>query len=240
MRSYFTLPDYITISNGILGFMALTYIIDGRFWISSILLIICIVLDGIDGALARKMKMEHNLGTDLDYFADIISFCMAPAILLYSNYYDANLGRAWESPLNAVATIVPTLIVIFGILRLGRHLKEGSMHEHFVGLPSPVIALITVLLTSLYGFEGILGYQPKLVLSVLFVLSILLYSKIPYPKIRRGIFFYSGSLFLCITFVGLVLAKISYPIGSLLLAMAVTATFGYIFIGPIMVMIYDR
>ncbi len=240
MKSYFTMPDYITISNGILGFLAITYIIDGRFWISSTLLIFCIALDGIDGALARKMNMEHGLGADLDYFADIISFCMAPAVLVYSNFYDTGLGRAWESPLNAAATLVPTLIVIFGILRLGRHLKEGMMHDHFVGVPSPAVALLAVLLTSLYGINGILGHQPIPVLSVLFVLSFLLFSKIPFPKIRRGIFLYAGACFLCISFTGLVFAKISYPMGSLLLAMAATASFGYILIGPIMVMIDDR
>lgn len=240
MRSRLTLPDHITISNGVLGFLAITYMIDGKYWLSSILIIFCVGLDGLDGALARRMKNEHALGSELDYFADILSFCIAPAILLYTNFFDIRMGRAWEYAPNAGATVVSTMIVIFGILRLGRHMSEGMKYTHFVGAPSPSIALVVVLLTSIFGKNGVYGYHPVPVLLVLFVLSLLMYSKIPYPKLRGKIGISGGIAFLVVTLLGLVWTKISYPTGSILLVMAAIASFGYIVVGPMVVVKNDR
>ncbi len=239
MRVHMTLPDYITVSNGILGFAAITYIVDGRYMISSMLLIVCILLDGLDGALARRTGKVHSGGAELDYFADIISFCMAPAILLYSNYYDPGLGRGWESPLNASVMAISTLIVILGILRLGRHMKEGMNDPHFAGIPSPALALVVVLMTALYGTEGVLGYEPVPVIALISVLSCLMYSRIPYPKPRGKIFMTGGALFLALALGGLVLAKNSYPMGTLLLLISTVASLCYIVIGPLVVIKND-
>ncbi len=93
MKTGLTIPDMVTVMNASLGFLSITYIIDGRFWLASILIVLCVALDGIDGALARLMQVDHTLGAYLDFFADMISFCFAPALLLYTIFYDETLGR---------------------------------------------------------------------------------------------------------------------------------------------------
>ncbi len=234
----FTIPDYITILNGILGFLAITYIIDDRYFLSSLMIILCIGLDGFDGWLARKLGKEHLLGTYIDTFADTLSFCFAPALLVYSQFYDVELGRAWQSYQNGAATIIPMMLVFFGILRLGRFSRE-THKTYFNGLPTPMVAILVVLLSSLFGSIGLLNHRPLPVLAITFVLGSLLYSNIPYPKLR-GNTYIAGAFLLIISFAGIILAKISYPMGLLLLIIASIICLTYVIIGPLMVLKNDK
>ncbi len=239
-RRGFTTPDYITISNGVLGFLAITYVIDGIYWLSSLIIVICIGLDGLDGWLARKLDKEHLLGTYMDIFADTLSFCFAPALLVYSHYYDLGLGRSWQSFQNGASTIVPMMLVFFGILRLGRFSRESKEQPYFNGLPTPMIALLVVLLSTLFGIDGVLAYRPILVLAITFVLGSLLYSNIPYPKLRGRKYTIAGAVVLVVTLIGLISAKNSYPMGTLLLLSASTICCLYVIIGPLKVLKYDK
>src|SRR3990172_670437 len=83
----YPVADVFTGLNGLCGFLALTYIIDGRPVMASILLSIAMVLDGLDGAIARRFGSPHHLGHYFDSFSDLISFALAPAALIYFSYY---------------------------------------------------------------------------------------------------------------------------------------------------------
>jgi len=83
--------DVATLTSAFLGFLAITYIIDGSkasFIVAMILLPICAIIDGMDGALARRFGTKHDYGKYLDSISDSICFGIAPSILVYSLYYD--------------------------------------------------------------------------------------------------------------------------------------------------------
>ncbi len=235
-----TPPDLITVLNASLGFFSITYIIDGRFWIASVLIIICISLDGLDGALARYMDVEHELGGHLDFFADIISFCFAPALLLYTTYYDETLGRGWESPQNALATLIPFLIVFLGTFRLVRFADKRSKEKTYSGLPAPALALLVIHITYYLGWGGTGLFLPHHALLSIGVLSILLYAPINYPKIREKKFLVGGSMFLIVILVALLLTRFSKEIGSPILLVTVSILLGYVFISPVIVKYHRR
>lgn len=225
-----TVADMVTISNGLLGFLAITYIVDGRFFDASITIIICIGIDGMDGVIARYMGTSHRMGAYLDLFSDAISFCFAPALLVYSNYYDKTLGRAWESNLNMAATLVPMMMVFFGVLRLSRFAHRESTDTFYNGLPVPAMALMLVLLISLLGSE-----MPFVVLTVAVILSSMLYSTLPYPKLRGRRWMLPGMVMLTLALFGEIFAKISYSSGPILLLAALVMCAVYIMVGPITV-----
>ncbi len=236
----FSIPDYITLSNGILGFIAITYILDGRPWISSILITICIGLDGLDGWLARRWGEEHLLGTYMDVFADTLSFCFAPALILYYHYYNIELGPVTQSIQNGAAYVVPVMLVFFGILRLGRFSTESGKKENYTGLPTPIVAFVVVTSTALFGRDALLAYRPILALGITFILGSMLYSRVPYPKVRGPFLTLAGSFLLIITLVGLILAKISYPMGAILLLISTVISLGYVITGPLLVLKHGK
>lgn len=234
------IADFITLLNGILGFLAITYIIDGLYRISSILIVFSILIDGADGFIARKLNIEHELGCYLDLFSDTISFCFAPSLLLYSSYYNVTLGRAWESPINAFATFVPMVIVFFGVLRLSRFVDEDGHNSNYIGVPTPALALFIVLITYILGWGKLLAYFPILVLAIVLIVSLLLYSNIKYPKIRSAGLILIGLFILSTSIFSFLVPKDFGLIKNIFIGISLLGCTTYIIFGPFMVLKYDR
>jgi len=227
--------DIITLSNALLGFLAITYIIDGLLRIASILILICAILDGADGWVARKLDIEHELGAYLDVFSDMLSFCFAPALLLYTTFYNISLGRAWEHPINALATIIPSVIVFFGTLRLSRFADINSKDFEYTGIPTPVVAILIIISSYLFGWGDVFGSKPYLVLIALFILSFFLYCKIKYPKLRDKKWITTGLFVVLISIVGLVYSNYSKILSGYILVIPLILSLLYVFIGPLLV-----
>lgn len=232
-----TIADYITLSNALLGFLAITYIIDRRFRIASALIVFILGMDGIDGVVARKLNIEHKQGAYLDLFSDTISFCFAPSILLYSNFYEIALGRAWESPVNLLSTAVPMVIVFFGILRLARF-TEGSSGVSYKGLPTPIIALTIISMTLLFGHGELIGYHPIFAMISIFTASVLMYTEIRYPKIRGKLITILSGLFVLISLLGVILFNYYTLISTIFIGISLIGCIIYILAGPLIVKLW--
>jgi len=239
-KTSLTAPDFLTVLNASIGFLSITYIIDDRLWLASVLIIVCVALDGIDGALARYLGVEHELGAYLDFFSDIISFCFAPALLLYYTYYNEALGRGWEHPQNALATVVPFLIVFLGTMRLARFADKNSEEIFYTGLPTPCLALIILHLSYLFGWGPTDLYLPYYTLGIIGILSLLLYTYIEYPKFRTRKTQVVGAIFLILTFFGFLSSEFSRRVGFVLLAFTTLLLLGYVFISPFVLKIYGK
>lgn len=134
------IPSTLTLLNLICGFLA---IIEADFYISSILLLIGMLFDVFDGAVARWLKVQSDLGRELDSMADMVSFVVAPAYL----YYILAPGT------NSITLLAPCLMVAAGGLRLAKfNLLESS--KSFIGLASPASALFFIGLFLGYHYEN--------------------------------------------------------------------------------------
>ena len=188
--------DMVTLLNGLSGLLAMTYILDGEMLIASCLIVLAIVFDGLDGAVARRFGSSHDFGRFLDSISDSISFCFAPALLVYGNLYDKDLGSAWVNMPNALAVIATMFLGSFGILRLARFSSKDFKHKHFLGFPTPAMALGVVLFCSLFGLEEFnplsMGFEPYFIFAISMVLAFLMVSDVPYPKMRKVFFVLAG------------------------------------------------
>ncbi|MFH0815444.1 MAG: CDP-diacylglycerol--serine O-phosphatidyltransferase [Methanobacteriota archaeon] len=235
-----TVADMFTLANGLLGFMAITYIIDRNFMLASFLILIAMVMDGLDGYFARRLGTERPIGRVLDSISDSISFCIAPALLVYGIFYDKELGAAHFSLQNILTIVASAMLAIFGIVRLVRYTRNDYAVETFLGLPTPATALAIILLTYLFsgktGSFFYLSYQPYLVLLMCIAMSFIMISDLPYPKVRGWV--QKGTL------AGIALAAIPAVIATFdvgwslftLRAISVFAfmlTFGYVLGGPL-------
>jgi archaetidylserine synthase len=168
------LPDLVTLVNALLGFSAILMVIQSRSnaYHASILIVLAVMADGIDGIVARSMEYGE-LGEYLDPLADIISFGVAPAAIVY-----AVLGPQ----LHYQVCIIGGTFVACGILRLARF-SAVQINGVFMGIPITTSGLVVVMfILAFYDTQYLfLSYG---LLIIMLILSVLMTSKVLYPKIQ--------------------------------------------------------
>jgi CDP-diacylglycerol--serine O-phosphatidyltransferase len=149
-RTIYLLPSLLTTGNLFCGFLALLLTVQTRYTDAAIAVFVAMVMDLLDGRVARLMKATSQFGVEYDSLADVISFGVAPAFLMYS-FALAKLGRpAWFAAF---------LFAICGALRLARfNVFTGvSDRRYFTGLSIPAAAAV---LCSSIIFVHNLGIEP--------------------------------------------------------------------------------
>ncbi len=170
------IPSLFTLINMFLGFLAIISIFEGLYLRAGYLIIIAGVFDVLDGKVARKFSGSSPFGGELDSLADLVSFCMAPSILIWALY-----AQDLHPVLGALIAGTP---LYFGALRLARfNLETGpASKQFFTGLPSPISAMSIVALVFYYNDHGGFVSSAKVVLPMVMMISFLMVSKIKYAK----------------------------------------------------------
>jgi CDP-diacylglycerol--serine O-phosphatidyltransferase len=132
-QGIFLLPSLLTTGNLFCGFFSLVLSTEHRYTEAALVIFVAMVMDLLDGRVARLMKATSQFGVEYDSLADVISFCVAPAFLLYS-FALHTLGRA--------AWFGAFLFLVCGALRLARfNVQTGSVDRRFfIGLSTPAAA----------------------------------------------------------------------------------------------------
>jgi len=134
-RGIYLLPNLFTTGAMFAGFYAIISAINGRFEVSAIAIFVAMILDGLDGRVARMTNTQSEFGVQYDSLSDMVSFAVAPALVMYLWAFDS-LGR-----LGLFAAFVHTA---GGALRLARFNTQVEVADkrYFQGLPSPAAAAI--------------------------------------------------------------------------------------------------
>ena len=175
-NSHFNLANIVTYSNISLGVIAMYFIQQGDFFIAIILAWCAGGLDILDGKIARKHNLSCEFGIQLDSFADFISFVIMPAFLLF---YAMEKSSGFET---IVAGLVFIYYIISGLRRLVEfniHSKEGEVAKYFVGVPTPLGAILLWVLYLVYSYGVITNLY--LILLLAGVIAYLLNSKVKIP-----------------------------------------------------------
>lgn len=188
-RGVYVLPNFVTSLNLFFGFFALIAAINGRFVWSAAYVLIAGVFDNLDGKIARATNTTSRFGVEYDSLADLVSFGLAPGILMY----------LWAlQPLGRPGWLVAFLFVVCGALRLARfntQVEEVSS-DYFVGLPIPAgagMAVTTVLFYHKMGWEkhitdavaaGTLSPHHYIMLILVFCLSFLMVSTVKFNSFK--------------------------------------------------------
>src|SRR2546430_11039753 len=177
-RGIVLLPSLLTTGNLFCGFFALLLTVEGRYGDAALAIFVAMIMDLLDGRVARLMKATSQFGVEYDSLADVISFCVAPAFLLYS-FALQPLGRA--------AWFGAFLFLICGALRLARfNVQTGSVDRRFfIGLSTPAaagVAASTVIL--LQGEEPTRAVRLALAVTS-YVLALLMVSTFRYWSFKE-------------------------------------------------------
>lgn len=134
-RGIYLLPNLFTTAALFAGFYAITAALNQRFELAAVSIFVAMVLDGLDGRVARLTNTQSEFGAEYDSMADVISFGVAPALVLYV-WSLAGLGK-----LGWVAAFVHTAGAALRLARFNTQLSTADK-RYFQGLPSPSAAAI--------------------------------------------------------------------------------------------------
>jgi len=173
------IPNIITSMNLLLGWTSIyfAYLAEIELAIGAILL--ASVFDYFDGFAARKLNVQSALGTQLDSFADLITFGIAPAVIVFSV---SSLSLLFvEKQMEFWLFLILGFIPLLGAIRLARFNTFKDESPFFIGLPIPAFALITISLTWTYlEYSSLMvnidNYQVFLPLTIVLI-SFLMVSK---------------------------------------------------------------
>lgn len=163
----FTIPNLLTLANLICGSLAVVAICQGHSYKSAFVLIVgAAVFDFFDGFAARLLKQSSPLGGELDSLADMVSFGLAPALIMSALFVDG--AKAIEAPCWAeYGRYIPFAIVACSALRLAKFNIDDAQQSSFVGLPTPACALFCISLSILPLGSWALGSEVVAALSLL-------------------------------------------------------------------------
>ncbi len=178
-RFYFTtaaFPNMITLLNAVAGFFSILMSIHGKYEYASWLIFLALVLDSLDGHVARIFGNETLFGRELDSLADVVSFVLAPCIFMATFF----------APKTLPTLIFFLLVIVFflcsGIFRLARFNVNPTLGGYFEGLPTPAAAL-TLSMTLVAFHKNQWGGHSLYGLVLMTALAFLMVSDIPYPKV---------------------------------------------------------
>jgi CDP-diacylglycerol---serine O-phosphatidyltransferase len=173
MRFTKMIPNMFTLGNLYCGFLSIGFAANGQFNNAAILILIGMMLDSMDGRLARMLKADSQLGKELDSLADIVTFGVAPSFLVYYTYFHQ---------FGILGTLVAGLFPLFGAYRLARFniSTDKSSLNYFIGVPITAAGGILAILT-LFG-----DLIPNIVTTVVFTaLGFLMVSRIRIPSFKE-------------------------------------------------------
>ena len=194
-KGIYIIPSMFTCANMAFGFLSMLSSISGRFTEAAWFLICAIACDMLDGRIARMTKTTSEFGVQLDSLSDLVSFGIAPAIMIYMLSLK-NMGK--------LGIAIAILYVLCAALRLAKFnvkAKDGEVHSSFYGLPTPASAGLLISFVLSYGLLDTGGQDltfktiPVLMKTmpwffkampiVMVLFSLLMVSNIPFASFKK-------------------------------------------------------
>ena len=184
-------------------------------WKWAVAAIFCaMVFDMLDGRAARWLGADTSFGTQLDSLADLVSFGVGPAVVVYTWTLSQLDGAGW---------IAALIFCACGAIRLARFNVESARdegatvsHPYFIGLPTPVAAgvmLLPLLLSFEFG-DGLVR-EPAFCILLIAITSVLMVSRVPTPSLKYIRFGRDGWIAAAIVLTVLAALAIYAPWGTL-------------------------
>lgn len=177
-RGIYLLPNLFTTAGLFAGFYAIIMAIDGRFEEAAIGIFVAMVMDGLDGRVARLTNTQSDFGVQYDSLADMASFGLAPALVMYQWALSGHGKLGW---------VAAFIYVAGAALRLARFNTQAETADkrYFQGLPSPAAAALMaglVWIATHTGFAGQDVWVAALVLTI--VTGVMMVSNVRYNSFK--------------------------------------------------------
>ncbi|MBN1379320.1 MAG: CDP-diacylglycerol--serine O-phosphatidyltransferase [Gammaproteobacteria bacterium] len=182
----YLLPNIFTTAALFAGFYAIVASTQGRFIVAAIAIFVAMVLDNLDGSVARMTNSQSDFGAELDSLADMVSFGLAPALVMYEWALSSMRDYGWYwAKLGWLAAFV---YVAGAAIRLARFNTQRTVTDKrfFQGLASPPAAGVMVGLVWLGVDLGLPGKQMVFfAFAITLLCGLLMVSRFPYYSFKE-------------------------------------------------------
>ena len=190
------IPNFITSLNLASGFIAIIFAANGDMLTASWMILAAMILDFLDGFSARLLNAYSSIGKELDSLADVVSFGVAPALIIYQLLNDS-LSLYAPAIVNSdgikasLILFIPVIMPVCAALRLAIFNIDTTQATTFKGLPTPAngLAVISVVIAGHYSqstiFSSLTG-SPVLLIVFTIILSLMMVSRIPLLSLKTS------------------------------------------------------
>lgn len=175
-RRRYLLPNLVTLGNMFCGYLAIIYAASDRFEKALISIALALLLDGLDGRVARKLNATSKFGMEFDSFSDVVSFGVAPAVLMYH----------WSfRPLaDEFGVFITFVYLLCAASRLARFNLSSENLKSFTGLPTPAAAGTVIALINYIPTAPINTHTVSMCAVLMLALAYLMVSTIEFVSIK--------------------------------------------------------
>jgi CDP-diacylglycerol---serine O-phosphatidyltransferase len=178
-RGIYLLPNLFTIAGLFAGFYAIVTAMEGYFNYAAVAIFVAMIMDFFDGRVARLTNTQSAFGAELDSLSDMVSFGVAPALVIYS----------WSlEGLGKLGWLAAFIFTAAGALRLARFNTQVLVADkrYFQGLPIPAAAGVLASMVWLCVDSEILGDVVSMMTAILAILiAILMVSNVRYYSFKE-------------------------------------------------------
>jgi CDP-diacylglycerol--serine O-phosphatidyltransferase len=135
------IPNTITSLNLVSGLVSIIFTMEGRYVEAAVAIVIAALFDFLDGSAARWLKVWSELGKQLDSLADVVSFGVAPGLMVYQMISVNCAGSCNILEQYHITPYFALLIPVFSALRLAKFNIDLKQEVNFIGLPTPANAI---------------------------------------------------------------------------------------------------
>ena len=180
------IPNSITLGNLLFGFLSVIFASKGYYQFAGISIMFAALLDGIDGQVARMLKVTSPLGAELDSLADCVTFGVAPGYLAYSAYLPS-IPLEFTGRVIEMGMFLAAVFPICAAYRLARFNVDHSPTS-FSGLPSPIAGVIVALMPVAFRDPASLRNIPFIFAPAFIIVALLMVSTVKFSKPQSYIF----------------------------------------------------
>lgn len=205
------LPNLLTLANLVCGCIAIAFILNAQPFVSSfndmeywvlgteqaqlgaLFIFLAAVFDMLDGMAARALQVFSPIGKDLDSLADIVSFGVAPSMILFKMLWASYMAEPYAMDVNMLAMAPAFIVVCAGALRLARYnVSPTGKTGFFTGMPIPAAGLFIASLPLINWYNpmdmGVYLQNKWVIYLVIAVISWLMISRSSFIKLMPGKF----------------------------------------------------
>ena len=185
-NNHFNLANLVTFFNIASGIMAIYFLTHGEFFGAALFAWLGGAFDIIDGKIARKYQLSTEFGIQLDSFADFLSFVIVPSMFIYFGVIDGK-ELFLNTPIIIFAFVYYIISGLRRLITFNLNAEAGSVGKYFVGVPTPLGAILLWLVYLAWEFNLIPTFfeiTPEyIVLGFMFLIGYLLNSKVKIPHL---------------------------------------------------------
>lgn len=176
-------PNVITCGNLVSGCFSILFSFSGMPVAAALMIFVAGLFDFFDGFSARLLDAHSPIGADLDSLSDVVSFGVAPGVIMYRLMCEGMVDPIWPLGKVSLFACLAFLLPVFSAVRLAKFNVDTRQTTSFIGLPTPPMAIFMASLPLAFWQKGVLGQpvlNPWLCLGIVILFSVLMVSNLPF------------------------------------------------------------